>query len=207
MKFTPAAWYGNGFFYSGFDRPETGQELSAANKYQKVFYHALGDPQDNDKIVYEDKDHPFCYMNAQTTEDKKYLFLSISEGTHGNELHYATLISEKPTFRPLIQGFEYDSNLIDNIGNKFLVYTNADAPNYRVVMINPQNPEKEGWKTVIPEEPEVLNSASTAGGQIFCRYLKDVTTPCVSVRSGWKSSERDPTSLSGNSNRFRGKEG
>jgi len=176
VKFTPAGWYGNGFFYNGFDKPEAGQELSAANTYQKVFYHTLGDPQDNDKLIYEDKDHPFRFTRVQVTEDRKYLFLSISEGTHGNELYYAALASEKLAFKPLIQGFEFDSYVIDNIGDKFLVYTNSDASNYRVVMINPQSPEKESWKTVIPEEHEVLNSASTAGGQLFCQYLKDVTT-------------------------------
>jgi len=176
VKFTPAAWYGNGFFYSGFDKPEAGQELSAANTYQKVFYHALGNPQDSDKLIYEDKDHPFRYTRVQATEDKKYLFLTISEGTHGNELYYADLASDKLSFKPLIQGFEYDSNLIDNIGDKFLVYTNIDAPNYRVVMIDSRKPEKENWKPVIPEETEVLDNASTAGGHLFCRYLKDVST-------------------------------
>jgi len=176
VKFTPAAWSGNGFFYSGFDKPDPGQELSAANTFQKVFFHELGKPQEEDSLIYEDKDHPFRYFNVEVTEDRRYLFLSSSEGTHGNELYYADLASENIVFKPLIQGFEFDSYAIDNIGAKFLIYTNVDAPNYKVILIDPQQPEKANWKTVVPERPEVLNSASTAGGQLFCRYLKDVTT-------------------------------
>jgi prolyl oligopeptidase len=176
VKFTPAAWQGNGFYYSGFDKPEEGQELTAANRFQKVYYHKLGDSQDKDVLIYEDRDHPFRYMNVSVTEDEKFLFLSVSEGTHGNELFYRDLTKKGKEFQPLITGFEFDSSPIENVGDRVLLYTNMDAPNYKVVAMDPQNPEKGNWETVIPEKTEVLNSAATAGGQLFCQYLKDVTT-------------------------------
>jgi len=176
VKFTGAAWHGDGFYYSGFDRPEEGQELTARNKFQKIFYHTLGDPQEKDRLIYEDPNHPYQYKGVDITEDKKYLFLEISEGTHGNELYYRDLTVSSMDFQPLIQGFEFDTYVIDNIGDKFLAYTNIDAPNYRVILMDPENPARENWMTVIPEKPEVLDSASTAGGQLFCRYLKEVAT-------------------------------
>ena len=58
VKFTSAAWHGDGFYYGGFDKPEEGQELTARNKFQKIFYHKLGDPQEKDKLIYEDPEHP-----------------------------------------------------------------------------------------------------------------------------------------------------
>ncbi len=176
VKFSGAAWYQDGFFYSGYDEPKPGQELKEQNKHQKIFYHELGDPQKKDKLIYEDREHPLRYVSADVTEDSKYLVLVVSEGTSGNELHYKELGEEKAEFKPLITGFDNDSYIIDNLEEKFLVYTNIDAPNYRVVKIDPNALERDKWVDVIPEKAEVLNSTNTAGGYLFCRYLKDAHT-------------------------------
>jgi len=176
VKFSGASWHGNGFYYSGYDKPEKGQELTARNKFQKVFYHKLGDPQDRDKLIYEDTDHPFRSKGVRVTEEEEYMFLSISEGTHGNELYYKDLSVKNMKFQPLVKGFEFDSYIIDNIGDKCLVFTNTDAPNYKVILMDPKNPGKENWKTIMPEKKDVLRSANTVGGQLFCRYLKDANT-------------------------------
>jgi prolyl oligopeptidase len=176
VKFSGASWQGGGFYYSGYDKPEKGQELTARNKFQKIFYHKLGDPQEKDKLIYEDKDHPFRYKEVSITEDEKYIFLYLSEGTHGNELYYKDLSVRNMKFQPLIKGFEFDSYIIDNIEDKFLVFTNTDAPNYKVILMDPKKPDKENWQTVLPEKPEVLSGASSIGGQLFCSYLKDATT-------------------------------
>ncbi len=176
VKFSGASWHGNGFYYSGYDEPEEGQKLTARNKFQKIFYHKLGDPQEKDTLIYEDKDHPFRYKGVSVTEDEKYMFLSISEGTHGNELYYRDLSLKNMEFQPLIKGFEFDSYVIDNAGDKFLVYTNMDAPNCKVILMDPQDPGKENWQTIVPEKAEVLRSANTVGGYLFCSYLKDAYT-------------------------------
>jgi len=176
VKFTGAAWHGNGFYYSGYDKPAEGQELTAMNKFQKIFYHKLGDPQDKNIVVYEDPDHPMRYVSAGVTEDERYMFLYMTEGTHGNELYFKDLSAKDMDFMPLITGFEYDSYVIDSISEKFLVLTNIEAPNYRVILMDFQKPGKENWQTIIPEKSEVLSSASTVGSQLFCNYLKDATT-------------------------------
>jgi prolyl oligopeptidase len=176
VKFSGAAWQGKGFYYSGYSKPEKGQELTARNAYQKIYYHKLGDPQEKDKLIYEDKEHPLRYQGVGITEDEKYIFLVISEGTHGNELYYKDLSRKNMNFEPLVKGFEFDTNVIDNVGDKFLVFTNTDAPNYKVILMDPKKPGKENWQTVIPEKPEVLSGASTVGSQLFCSYLKDANT-------------------------------
>ena len=176
VKFSGASWHGDGFYYSGYDEPEKGQELTARNKFQKIFYHSLGDPQEHDTLIYEDKEHPFRYKGVDITEDGKYMTLYLSEGTSGNELYYKDLSKKKMKFEPLVTGFEFDSSVIDNVGDKFVVFTNVDAPNYRVVLLDPKKPAEENWKDIIPEKTEVLSSANTAGGYLFCKYLKDATT-------------------------------
>ncbi len=176
VKFSGASWQGNGFYYSAYDKPAAGRELTAKNEFQKVFYHKLGDPQEKDVLIYEDKEHPLRYFGVDTTEDEKYLFLTISQGTHGNELYYKDLTARKMDFQPLIKGFEYNANVIDAVGDKFLLFTDIDAPNYRVALMDPKSPAKENWQAVIPEKPEVLSNSRAAGGQLFCSYEKDANT-------------------------------
>jgi prolyl oligopeptidase len=179
LKFGGASWYGDGFFYSGYDKPEEGREYTEANKFQKIFYHKLGDSQEKDILIYEDTKHPMRYKNVSTTEDKMFLILNISEGTHGNELYYKELAKKDMDFQPLFQGFEFDSYVIDNVGDKFLVYTNTDTPNYKVILLDPKDPGKENWQSIVPEKPEVMNSVSTVGNSLFCTYLKDASTSVI----------------------------
>ncbi|MCJ7587251.1 MAG: prolyl oligopeptidase family serine peptidase [Candidatus Aminicenantes bacterium] len=176
VKFSGAAWQGGGFFYSGYDAPAAGRELTARNEYQKIFYHKLGDSQDEDTLVFEDREHPLRYLNADITEDERYLFLNISEGTSGNELRWRDLNSKVASFKDLLPGFANDSGVVDAVGDNILLYTNVDAPNYKVVLVDPKKPAKNNWAAVIPEKPEVLSGAAAAGGQLFCTYLKDANT-------------------------------
>jgi prolyl oligopeptidase len=176
VKFSGASWQSDGFYYNRYDKPEPGQELTAQNQFQKVFYHKLGTPQEEDVLIHEDNDHPLRIFSAGVTEDERYLFLIASEGTSGNEVYYRDLSQPNMEFRPLITGFDTDSYPIENVDDNFLFYTNCDAPNYRVVLIDPDNPAKENWTDIIPELQEVLSGTSTAGGSLFCSYLKDANT-------------------------------
>jgi prolyl oligopeptidase len=176
VKFSGAAWRGDGFYYSGFSQPAPGQELQAKNEYQKVFYHRLGDPQEKDLLILEDKKRPLLYFGADVSEDETMLFLTISEGTSGNALMVQDLTKKKADVELLVKGFEFDSAAIDTAPGGVLVYTNAGAPNYRVVLIDPKNPAPESWKTVIPERDVPLIGAEDTAGYLFCGYLQDASS-------------------------------
>jgi prolyl oligopeptidase len=88
VKFSGATWYKNGFYYCRYDEPTKGKEFSNQNEYQKIFYHEIGKPQKDDKLVYEDKKHPLRYFGPQVSEDEKYLFIGVSEGTSGSEIWF-----------------------------------------------------------------------------------------------------------------------
>jgi len=176
VKFSGAAWHGGGFYYSGYDKPAPGDELQAKNEFQKVYYHKLGDPQEKDTLIWEDKEHPLRYVGAGTTEDEKWLMLGISEGTSGSEVWVKDLARKNAPFTLLFKGFEFDANPLEVVDGKFLVHTNEGAPNFRVVAIDPAKPAKESWVTVIAEKPEVLSGAGTAGGFMFTNYLKDANS-------------------------------
>ena len=176
VKFSGTAWWKDGFFYSRYDQPPAGGELTAKNEFQKVFYHKLGDPQEKDVLVYQDTKNPLLYFSVGVSEDEKYAFLTISAGTSGTELYWKSLEAPGTEFSLLIPGFEANSYVLDNIGDEFLVQTNLHAPNARLVLIDPREPAENKWTTIIPEKPEVLSGAGMAGGKLFCSYLKDAST-------------------------------
>jgi prolyl oligopeptidase len=176
VKFTDAAWFGNGFFYSRYPEPEKGQELQALNKFQRVYYHKLGDPQEKDLLIYEDNQHPLRYNSVSISEDNKYLFLYVADGTDGFECYYKPTDLKKGGFIPLFTGFEHKSSVIDDQDGLFYVHTDIDAPNYRVIALDPKKPQKENWKVIIPEKKHMLEGVGSIGGKLFAMYIQDVSS-------------------------------
>jgi len=175
-KFTGITWFGNGFYYSRYPTPsDTGTKLSASNQYHKVYYHVLGTPQSKDMLVYEDKEHPQRLFGIGVTEDERFLQLTVSQrGSNGNALYYRD-VKKKTPFLPIQEIFDDDIYIVDNVGDKLLLYTNRKAPNGKVVLFDPAKPDEKYWKEILPEKSEVLNSVSTVGGKLFAMYTKDVS--------------------------------
>ena len=178
IKFSGMSWNGDeGFYYSRYPAPAPGETLKGKNEYHQVWYHKVGTPQSEDVLVYEDKEHPLRTVNASVTEDGRFLIISSSEGTSGAEIRFKDLKDPaQKDFSLLIAGFDTEPSVVDNDGDKLLVMTNDGAPNYKLVLVDPKNPGREHWTTVIPEQPEVLSEVGTAGGQLFAGYLKDAST-------------------------------
>jgi prolyl oligopeptidase len=176
VKFSGTSWWGDGFFYSRFPEPAKDEELTGLNKFQSVYYHKLGDPQEKDILIFEDKQHPLRYHNVYLTEDEKNLFLIVAEGTDGYELHYKPVDLKKGGFIPLFTGFDHKSSVIDFEKGLFYVQTDIDAPNYRLVAIDPAKSGKGNWKEIIPESKDLLEAVSPIGGKLFATYIKDVSS-------------------------------
>ncbi len=174
IKFSGAAWYGNGFFYSRFEKPAEGKVLSDRNKAGRLFYHALGTPQSADKLIYEDPAHPDRMFGASVTEDQQYLIVSISESTSGEKILFRKLGVDNAPWVTLNDTFEHDFSLLDHVNGRFIILTNHEAPNYRLISVDPLNPRKENWKTLIPESDRVLQSASLMKERLIANYLQDV---------------------------------
>ena len=180
VKVSTVAWHGNGFFYSRYPAPSPGREKASINENHQVYYHRLGTPQSEDQVVFQDPANPQRFHLVDTTEDERFAILTISDrgkGKDGNAVFVRDLSKGQRDFTPVIPEIGEDIyEVVDNVGDKLLVATNRQAPNMRVVLIDPAQPAESGWKTVLPERAEPLQNATTAGGKLFATYLKDVTT-------------------------------
>ncbi len=178
IKFSGAAWRGDGIYYSRFPEPKVStKSLSTENANQQLYYHKLGTPQSADELIYEDPKHPLRGCYGGTTEDERFLLLYLSEGaTNDNALKVMDLSKPGGQFVDIITTFDNSYNVVDNIDGQLLVSTNDDAPRMRLVSIDAANPAKANWKEVIPEKDEVLNGVSLVGGKLFASYLKDASS-------------------------------
>ncbi|PTP56449.1 prolyl oligopeptidase family serine peptidase [Vibrio splendidus] len=172
-KFTGISWLGNrGFYYSSYDKPD-GSQLSARTEQHKLYFHELGTEQASDKVVFgESNAEQHRYVSGYTTEDDRYLIILGRESTSGNRLFYIDLNSPEQSLNTLIDHVDSDTYLIDNQDEVFILYTNLDTPNGKVVSFDTRSQQ---WLDIIPEKPQPLD-ISTGGGYLFAHYMVDVVS-------------------------------
>ncbi|MEZ9519458.1 prolyl oligopeptidase family protein [Vibrio splendidus] len=172
-KFTGISWLGNrGFYYSSYDKPD-GSQLSARTEQHKLYFHELGTEQASDKVIFgENNTEQHRYVSGYTTEDDRYLIILGRESTSGNRLFYIDLNSPEQSLNTLIDHVDSDTYLIDNQDEVFILYTNLDAPNGKVVSFDTRDGK---WLEIIPEKRQPLD-ISTGGGYLFAHYMVDVVS-------------------------------
>lgn len=170
IKFSGISWKGNeGFFYSSYDKP-AGSELSAMTDQHKLYWHKLGTPQSEDKVVFG-LDKKRRYISGSVTEDNHYLIITAANSTYGNELYIKDLTNPNSRIITLVDNFDNNYYVIDNEGDKLFIVTDKDAPNSKIVTADAKDPSAP-WIDFIPETENVL-SPTTGSGYFFAHYMKD----------------------------------
>jgi prolyl oligopeptidase len=177
VKFSGASWTkdGKGFFYSRYDEPkQDGATLRDANYFQKLYYHQLGTPQSDDKLIYERPDNKELGFGGSVTDDGHYLVIYVSQGTSPkNRLYYKDLTQPDAPVVKLLDDFDAKYNFIDNDGPVFWIDTDLDAPRGRVIEIDTRHPGRENWKTVVPQSADKLEASNVVDNLFLLSYLKD----------------------------------
>lgn len=173
VKFSGISWKGNdGFYYSSYDKPE-GSELSAKTDQHKLYYHKIGTPQSEDEVVFgATPEEKHRYVGGGVTEDEKFLLISGSISTSGNQAFVKDLSNPDAELVKVMENYDSDVSLLDSDGNEMWIYTNHNAPNGKIVKATYPNLSPDNWTEVIPETENVL-SPSTGGGYIFATYMID----------------------------------
>ncbi|MDE6160262.1 MAG: S9 family peptidase, partial [Muribaculaceae bacterium] len=176
-KFTGAAWHGDGFYYSAYDRPAAGKEFSNANEYHKIYYHRLGTPQSEDTLVYENGAEPLHFHTAEVTDGERYLVVYGSGAGNGNSMYVKDLDNPKAGFVTIEPSQEQIIEVADVLPDgRMLVYTGIDAPNYRLVAIDPARPARDSWQEVVAERPDaVLKSVDASQDKLILVYDQDAS--------------------------------
>ncbi|CAG5006448.1 Prolyl endopeptidase [Dyadobacter sp. CECT 9275] len=174
VKVSGAAWQGDGFYYSRYPQPD-GSALAAKNENHQVFYHKVGTSQQDDQLIFEDAANPQRFHTVSTTEDELYAALYVSDRGKGKDGNGLWLMKKgESKFWPVKEEItDFSFGLIENTETGFLIETNEDAPNSKVLFYKSSD---KSWETFIPEKEEPLQGVGTAGGKLFASYSKDVAT-------------------------------
>ncbi|MCJ7446256.1 MAG: prolyl oligopeptidase family serine peptidase [Bacteroidales bacterium] len=206
IKFSGISWQANeGFYYSSYDKPK-GSQLSAMTDQHKLYYHKLGTSQSEDKVIFG-ADKKRRYVGGYVTEDDRYLVVTASISTTGNELYIKDLTKKSGEFQVVVANFDNDNYVLDNEGSKLFIFTNLNAPNWRIVTVDAEKSGTENWIDFIPETVNVLQP-STGSGYIFANYLidaissvkqydiagklvRDITLPGIGTATGLSGKKKD----------------
>ncbi len=173
-KFSGPSWEGDGFYYSAYDAPVEGKEFSNVNENHKIYYHKIGTPQSSDKLVYQNPKEPKRFYSASTSDDQRFLFIYESGAGRGNNVFLKDLSKNGPV-NQLTTDFDYQYYPIEVIGDKVYFFTNYNAPKYRIMVADVNNPKLENWTELVPESESVLSGAQVIGGKLFLTYDKDAS--------------------------------
>ena len=199
---------GSGFFYARFPEPKQGTAFQAGLANHAVYFHAIGTPQAQDRLVYATPDQPTLGHYFDITEDGRYLTIVSTPTSIGNKLTVVDLQSADWKPRKLVDTLDDEWIVVGNVGTKFFLKTTQDAPRGKVVTMDIAETDP-AIADVVPEQDSILGNVSLVSGRLFLSQRVDVKTsirrytldgkadgmvklPGIGTAGGFKSDPNDP---------------
>lgn len=174
-KFTEAAWYKDGFYYSAYDRPGQDHAYSGKNEGHKIYYHKIGTPQSEDVLFFENPAEPLRFYQFSVNEAETMGFLYEDGADIGNNLYVKDLRKADAPFVQVTKDMKNTVVPVETDGDLIYLFTNVDAPMNKLVVTTIGNPK--AWKDLIPEAESVLDGVSfITDGFIIASYSEDAAT-------------------------------
>src|SRR5262249_12695202 len=118
----------------------------------RVFRHVLGHP---DELVFKEDDGQY-YVGVASTKSRRYVMI-IAGATTNSEVRL--IDADRPAAAPTVFLPRAKDHLysLDHLDGRFVMLSNADAKNFRLVEIAPgKQADRKAWKELIPHSAEVL---------------------------------------------------
>ena len=177
VRFSTMAWAGDGsgFFYSRFPEPAADAAFQAPVQGHAVYFHKLGTPQSQDRLVHVTPDRPHLLHFADVTEDGRYALVTSSAGSGGNALTVLDLDDPAWVPRTVAAGLDDLWAVIGNVGTRLFLMTHAGAERGQVVILDLADPGSAPTD-LVAQTNAVLNDGALVGGRLLLSYLVDART-------------------------------
>ena len=157
-------------------------QVDGEHRPLKVFRHVVGTPTRDDKLVYEEKDEGF-FVGVGKVQSGRWLVIS----SHDHQTSELYLIpADAPETQPMLvaareDGVEYDLEH-DAPRGRFLILTNLDAEDFKIVEAPEGAPGRESWRDVTPHRPGTLVLDHVAYRDHHVRLERRDGLPRIAVR-------------------------
>jgi oligopeptidase B len=132
----------------------------------KVKRHHLGQDNSKDELLYEEKDTSF-YMGVGNSADDQYVVIGLGS-TVSNEMRVLKSDDASGKFQLVAarqRDFKYD---IEHIGNRWVIKTDWDAPNYRLMTVaDDEIGDRSRWQPLLAHDPKIFIESF----QLFKNYI------------------------------------
>ena len=132
-------------------------KLDENHRARKIYRHEVGNFNDEDELIFEEKSEAFT-VSIGLSSDEKYYFIITSD--HNTSEQYYFAVNEKKPFPKLImrrdKGILYS---VSSWNDKFYNHTNKDAEDFKIDICD--NLENQNWKAFVPPKNEVLIGGCT----------------------------------------------
>jgi prolyl oligopeptidase len=167
---------GNGLYYSRFPPPPPGKELTETDHDCKVYFHRVGTPASQDRVVYERPDHPTWQFDLDLTWDGRYLVIVTGDGQVGDRgVELISYLDLQHPGKPvaLIDHYDAEYRFLGNDGPTFYFITTLGAAYKRIIAIDTRHPTRDRWQEIVPEGKNAIQGASLVGRQLLVTTLAD----------------------------------
>ena len=182
VKFSGIAWTkdSKGFFYSRYKGTEISADFAEASRFHQVWYHSVagGTP---DRLIFDRPENGNEGVQAELSDDGRWLFLSAGSGTTNNRLWVADLgTPARPDIgvKPMVLAAEEDAihRPLGVVGRTVYLYTTYQAPKGRIVAVQAGESDRAKWRTIVAEgkDPIAEQGAVLVRDRIAVVYLSDV---------------------------------
>ena len=165
------AWLpdGSGFYYTRY--PAGGEVPEGEEHYHRsVFFHRLGTDSAGDPLIFRpaEKEH---WPGVGLSPDGRWLVIGVARTFDQTDLYLQDLVARTPPV-PVAKDVPatFDGEVVRG---RLYLRTNLDAPTYRLYLVDPERPAREGWREIVPPRTDaVLDGFRITGSTLALSYLK-----------------------------------
>jgi prolyl oligopeptidase len=163
----------SGFCYTRYPEPSS-VPVGEEHYHRHVFLHKLGQEWRDDRVLFGPGRARDDWPSIQVSEDGRWLLVVVSQGWARSEVFLLDLHDlERPPI-PIQTGVEAVTDG-EFGGDTLFLRTNLDAPNYRVLRLDPAQPEAR--QEIVPERPDrVIAQVHPVAGRLAFEELENASS-------------------------------